>query len=68
MMTRERVVLVDAVMASVWMQRTYHVTIKPATIRQWAVRRHITSYCGSQRRYNLREVEKHARARGLIAE
>ncbi len=67
MMTRHRLVLVDALMASIWMQREHHVTIKPATIRQWAARAHIRNYQGGARRYDLREVEKHARKRGLIA-
>ena len=68
MMTKHRVILVDALMASIHIQRSFHITIKPATIRQWAARGHIRNYHGGARRYDLREVIEHARSRGLIAE
>ena len=42
--------------------------IKPATIRQWASRGHIHVIKKGHACYDLREVEKHARTRGLIAE
>lgn len=66
MTTERRKVLVTAVDAAYYIQRTYHITIKPATIWQWARRRHITVYRGGGVRYDLREIEEHARNRGLL--
>lgn len=63
----QRPVLVDSVTAAFYFQRTYHVTIKPGTIRQWAARKKIKTYVDSQRRYDLRELEKYVRERGLVA-
>lgn len=63
----QRVILVDSVMAALHFQRNHKVTIKPATIRQWAARKKITTHHGSERRYDLRELEKYAREKGLLA-
>ena len=63
----QRPVMVDSVMAAVHLQRAYHVTVRPATIRQWAARRYIKTHGFGKLRYDLHDVERHARKRGLIA-
>ncbi len=55
-------------MASTHIQRAYHVTIKPATIRQWAARKKIKTYHLGRMRYDLREIIEHAQNRGHIAQ
>jgi len=63
---RRRKVLVDSLAAAKWFQMTHHVTLTPATIRQWARRGHIRVYLGGIARYDLREIEEHARQRGYL--
>lgn len=63
-----RPILVDSVMAALHLRRAYNATVKPATIRQWAARKHISNHGYGQRRYDLREVVAEARKRGLIAD
>lgn len=65
--TEQRPILVDSVVAAKWFHGAHHVTLSPATIRQWARRRHIGVYRGGGARYDLREIEEYARQRGLIA-
>lgn len=68
MIAQRRPILVDSVAAACWFRDTHHVTITPVQIRQWARRGHITVHRGGVARYDLREIEKHARRRGLIAD
>lgn len=60
--------LVNATDAVIWLRRAHNVRLSPATIRQWAARKHIGSHSLRRERYDLREVVQHARARGLIGE
>jgi len=61
--------MLTAELASRYLLDYHGLRVKPATIRQWACRGHIpATKTGGQFRYNLRDVEKHAIARGLIAE
>lgn len=48
----------------VWL--TYRVLLPPATIRQWASRKHVGTYGRRRERYDLREVIAYAIARGVI--
>lgn len=66
-MTRGRRPLVSANDAVLWLWTTYRVKVSPTTIRQWAHRRHIGVHRRSRAPYDLREIEAHARERGLIA-
>jgi hypothetical protein len=64
-MVTERRIPVDATLAAHYLATTYRVRILPSTIRQWAKRGHINRYTGHLR-YDLREVERYARKRGLL--
>jgi hypothetical protein len=66
-MTRKRH-LVNATDAVIWLRRAHNVRLSPATIRQWAARKHIGSHSLRRERYDLREIEEHARARGLFGD
>jgi hypothetical protein len=59
-------VWVDATVAALHLQLAYGVMIRPATIRQWGRRGHITRRRQGRARYNLLEVVAHATARGLV--
>lgn len=64
-----RLVLVSAVDAALHIERAYHVTIRPATIRQWAARCRIGRHNkpgGKQTYIDLAEVVTYAASRGLI--
>jgi hypothetical protein len=58
--------LVNATDVALYFWRAHRVRIKPATIRQWAHRRHIPSHGFRRERYDLREVVAYARAQGII--
>lgn len=58
--------LVNVNDAAFFVMVTWKVRLYPATIRQWAHRRHIGTYSRRRERYDLREVVAYARARGLI--
>lgn len=64
-MTVERRIPVDATLAAHYLTTTYGARVLPSTIRQWAKRGHIHRYAG-RLRYDLREIEKWAQARGLL--
>jgi len=49
----------------VWL--TYRVKLPPATIRQWASRRHVGTYGHRRERYDIREVIAYAVRRGVIS-
>lgn len=66
-MTRQRQ-LVNATDAIIWLRRAHGVRLSPATIRQWAARNHIGSHSLRRERYDLREIEQHARSRGLLGD
>ena len=46
---------------------TYRVLLPPATIRQWASRKHIGTYGRRRERYDIREVIAYATERGIIS-
>jgi hypothetical protein len=46
--------------------RAYRVRLKPATVRQWAARKHIATYGIRRERYDLREVVAFAQERGVV--
>jgi len=46
---------------------TYRVKLPPATIRQWASRRHVGTYGHRRERYDIREVIAYAVRRGVIS-
>jgi hypothetical protein len=58
--------LVNASDIALYVFRAFHVTLKPATIRQWAVRKRIGTYGFRRERYDLREVVAFATKQGLI--
>lgn len=60
-----RPVLVDSVTAAHWLNRSYGLDLKPVTIRQWGHRGYIRVRKSGKYRYDLREIEAHARFRGL---
>lgn len=66
-MTRQRH-LVNATDAIIHLRRAYGLRLSPATIRQWAARKHIGSHSFRRERYDLREIEEHARSRGLLGD
>ncbi len=68
MRPNRRYPLVNATDAVIWLRRTHGVRLSPATIRQWAARKHIGSHSFRRERYDLREIERHARDRGLIGD
>lgn len=63
----QRLILVTAEMAALHLHKLGVKRISAGTIRQWARRGHIKVHRGGWQRYDLREVEKHARERGLLA-
>ena len=60
--------LINANDAALWIWRAHHILVKPATIRQWAARKHITSHGFRRERYDLREIVAYATERGIIPE
>lgn len=58
--------LVNAVDVAVHFRRAYGAHLAPATIRQWASRRHIGSYGHRRERYDIREIVAYALRRGII--
>lgn len=64
--TSVRQMLVTAELAAMHLQRM-GVRVNAGTIRQWARRGHIQVHRGGWSRYDLREIEEHARQRGLLA-
>jgi predicted site-specific integrase-resolvase len=59
-------VLVTAELAAYHLHRLGVRRISGATIRQWARRGHIRVHRGGYARYDLREIEEHARQKGLL--
>jgi len=49
----------------IWL--TYRVLLPPATIRQWASRKHIGTYGRRRERYDIREVIAYAIRRGVLS-
>lgn len=66
-MTRARH-LINATDAVIHLRRAYGLRLSPATIRQWAARKHIGTHSLRRERYDLREVVEHARSRGLLGD
>lgn len=64
-MVTERRILVDATVAAHYLATTYGARVLPSTIRQWGKRGYVTRH-GGRRSYDLREVERWARKRGLL--
>lgn len=64
-MIKPRKRLVDATVAALHIQRTYTLTIAPATVRSWAQRGHITRYDDGQTgaHFDLNEVDRYVRER-----
>lgn len=60
--------LVTAADAALHLRLAFGVNLRPATIRMWANRGHIDSTGHGRCRYDLREVERHARLRGLLGD
>lgn len=60
--------LINTSDAALHFWRAYHVRVSPAVIRQWAARKHITSYGFRRERYDLREIVAYAAQRGIIPE
>ena len=58
--------LVNANDAAFHIMVTWKVRVYPATIRQWAARRHIGTHSRRRERYDLREVVAYAMRRGHI--
>lgn len=67
-MVERRRYLVNATDAVIHLRRAYGLRLSPATIRQWAARKHIGSHSFRRERYDLREIERHARERGLLGD
>jgi predicted site-specific integrase-resolvase len=61
-----RKVLVTAEEGAVWLHRLGVRRISAATVRQWARRGHIATHRQGWKRYDLRELQEHARNRGLL--
>lgn len=61
--------LVTATDAATFLRRYHQLRVCPATIRQWAARKHITSHSVTSRaRYDLAELEAFALRTGRIAQ
>lgn len=56
----EPAVWVDATVAALHLRLAHGIEIRPATIRQWGKRGHITRRRQGLARYNLHEVVAHA--------
>jgi hypothetical protein len=67
-MSRKQRHLVNATDATIHLRRAHGVRLSPATIRQWAARKHIGSHSLRRERYDLREIVEHAKTRGLLGE
>jgi hypothetical protein len=65
-MVRGRPILVTAEDAAYHLHRCGVRRVGPATIRQWARRGHIRIHRRGYARYDLREVEEHARQKGYL--
>jgi hypothetical protein len=65
-MTDPRKVLVTAEEAALYLHRLGVKRISAATVRQWARRGHIATHREGWRRYDLRELQNHAREKGLL--
>lgn len=64
---RKRHDLITVQDAQKHLRRAYDVEVPAATIRQWACRKKIGTYSFRRDRFDLREIEDHAREMGWIA-
>jgi hypothetical protein len=61
-----RKVLVTAEEGAVWLRQLGVRRISAAAVRQWARRGHIATHRQGWKRYDLRELQRHAKDRGLL--
>lgn len=58
--------LVNATDAATYLRRDHGIRVAPATIRDWARRKQITTHALGRDRYDLREVFAHAQRRARL--
>lgn len=58
--------LVNTSDIALYVRKAFGVELKPATVRQWAARRHIGTYGHRRERYDLREVVAYAQRQKMI--